>query len=200
MRFAQMFVLVLAVIAGTAAWAPGQESERQRERERTPEARGNSAAYQEGLRQGQEDARARRKSQYRNQRFKDEQARRDYEAGYNEGYRNATGANNGGRLEPQRYPGNGPYPGNVPYGGGPYGGNVRGNPGMSNARNIGRQDGLADGTNDRRNGHSDRPTQMDNYKNADRGYSSSFGDKNQYKQLYREGYMAAYQEGYNGRR
>ena len=206
MRYAQMLVLALAVIAGTSSWVAGQDQDRERERgrERTPEARNNSEAYQEGLRHGQEDAKARRRSQYRNQRWKDEQGRREYEAGYNQGYRNATGAYNGGRVGPGPYPGNAPYPGTGPYGNGPYGGNGRygqyGTAGMSNARNIGYQDGLRDGQSDIRNGHSNRPTQMDNYKNADRGYSSSFGDKNQYKQLYRQGYMQGYEQSYGGRR
>lgn len=70
---------------------------------------------------------------------------------------------------------------------------------MNQAQNIGYQDGLNDGSNDMRTGHSFRPTHDDNYKNADRGYSSSFGDKNQYKQLYRQGYESGYQRGYNGR-
>src|ERR1700694_2344150 len=66
-----------------------------------------------------------------------------------------------------------------------------------NARQYGFQDGLNDGRYDSPGGHSFRPTHDDNYKHADRGYSSSFGDKNQYKQVYRQGYEQGYQQGFN---
>ncbi|HVZ17613.1 MAG TPA: hypothetical protein VG897_10880 [Terriglobales bacterium] len=74
------------------------------------------------------------------------------------------------------------------YGGGGYRG--------GNARQVGYQDGLNDGRHDRMTGHSFRPTQDDNYKNADRGYSSAFGDKQAYKDTYRVGYEQGYQQGY----
>ncbi|MGZ4814407.1 MAG: hypothetical protein ACXVZV_03300, partial [Terriglobales bacterium] len=61
---------------------------------------------------------------------------------------------------------------------------------------IGYQDGLNDGRSDRMTGHSFRPTQDDNYKNADRGYSSAFGAKQIYKDTYRQGYEQGYQQGY----
>ena len=56
------------------------------------------------------------------------------------------------------------------------------------ARQYGYQDGINDGSRDRRTGHSNRPTQDSNYKHADHGYSSSYGDKNYYKQSYRQAY------------
>src|SRR5438034_5090257 len=62
------------------------------------------------------------------------------------------------------------------------------NRGYQAARQYGYQDGLNDGSNDRRTGHSFRPTQDSNYKHGDRGYSSSYGDKNQYKSEYRQSY------------
>ena len=65
-----------------------------------------------------------------------------------------------------------------------------------NAVQIGYQDGLNDGRNDRVTGHSFRPTQDDNYKDATRGYSSAFGDKQSYKNTYRQGYEQGYQQGY----
>lgn len=69
------------------------------------------------------------------------------------------------------------------------------------ARENGYRDGVNDGSNDRRTGHSNRPTHDDNFKNASTGYdSSSMGSKQNYKNLYRQGYAQGYQEGYNGRR
>ena len=50
-----------------------------------------------------------------------------------------------------------------------------------------------DGDGDR----DDRPTQDSNYKHADRGYSSSYGNKDYYKQAYRQAYENGYQQGYN---
>jgi hypothetical protein len=65
------------------------------------------------------------------------------------------------------------------------------------ARSIGHEDGLLDGENDRRSGRSFRPTHDGNYRHADRGYSSRYGDKEQYKLAYREAYERGYQEGYD---
>ncbi len=65
-----------------------------------------------------------------------------------------------------------------------------------NAAQIGYQDGLNDGRGDRLTGHSFRPTQDDNFKNATRGYNSAFGDKQAYKDTYRQGYENGYEQGY----
>ena len=64
------------------------------------------------------------------------------------------------------------------------------------AEDIGFRDGQNDGRSDRSHGHSFRPTHDDNYKNADRGYSSSMGDKQAYKDAYRRGYERGYNEGF----
>ena len=96
----------------------------------------------------------------------------------------------------RNYPYGGGYPaGNYTYGNGnaPYG-NSRGY--GNQAANVGYQDGIMDGRNDRMTGHSFRPTHDDNYKHADRGYSSAFGNKNMYKQQYRSGYERGYPQGY----
>jgi len=65
------------------------------------------------------------------------------------------------------------------------------------AEDVGYRDGLNDGRHDRDTGHSFRPTHDDNYKNADRGYSSNMGSKQAYKDTYRRGYERGYNEGYN---
>lgn len=83
--------------------------------------------------------------------------------------------------------------------GGYNGGSYNNGRGGNQAAQIGFEDGRLDGQNDRRTGHSFRPTHDDNYKNASRGYNSSWGDKNQYKQMYRQGYARGYPQGYNGR-
>ena len=60
---------------------------------------------------------------------------------------------------------------------------------------MGSQDGLNDGRQDRQTGHSNRPTQGDNYKNATRGFAGGAG-QTAYKASYRQAYLPAYQQGY----
>jgi hypothetical protein len=69
---------------------------------------------------------------------------------------------------------------------------------MRVAQENGIRDGRNDGSKDRATGHSFRPTQDDNYKNAP-GYSSNMGDRQQYKDAYRQAYQQGYQQGYNRR-
>lgn len=94
---------------------------------------------------------------------------------------------------------------NGQYGNGGYGNDGRYENGrygsMGQGRQLGFQDGINDGAKDRQTGHSFRPTQDDNYQHGDRGYNSALGDKNQYKQIYRDAYTSGYQQGYysNGR-
>ncbi len=68
------------------------------------------------------------------------------------------------------------------------------------ASDIGFRDGLSAGSKDATTGHSFRPTEHDSYKDGDHGYAGGFGSKEEYKRLYREGYMAGYTDGYGGRR
>lgn len=68
--------------------------------------------------------------------------------------------------------------------------------GPDSARDVGYQDGLMDGRNDRSSGHSFRPTDTDNYKHADRGYRDDFGNKDSWKAAYRTGYADGYREGF----
>jgi hypothetical protein len=67
---------------------------------------------------------------------------------------------------------------------------------QNQAYQMGFQDGMNDGANDRQGGHDFSPQKRDRYKHADTGYNSSFGDKDQYKQAYRDGFMAGYRRGY----
>jgi hypothetical protein len=160
----------------------------------------NNAAWQDGYRWGQWAATHRGNGTGHGRRWKSDSDRRAYDAGYRRGMEDA---NNGGY-----YGNNGPYnngrsnhpfgdilgrQGNYPNNGG-YGGY-----GIGNARGIGYNDGLLAGQKDRGTGHSFRPTQNKGYQDADKGYNSSIGDKNQYKQVYRDGFMQGYQRGYYGR-
>jgi hypothetical protein len=150
-----------------------------------------NADYQRGMREGQDDRSNRRNHQYRwnNNNGGDRSA---YQAGYDAGYRNA----NGGQYNGNGQYGNGQY-GNGQYGNGQYNGNNNGQYGGNVAAQMGAQDGMNDGRQDRQTGHSNRPTQGDNYRNALRGYNSSFGGENQYKAMYRQAYVPSYQRGYN---
>ena len=61
----------------------------------------------------------------------------------------------------------------------------------------GFRDGFGDGRNDREAGR--RWHYGLGYKHPDRGFRDEFGNKDQYKREYRQGYEAAYREGYGDR-
>ncbi len=67
---------------------------------------------------------------------------------------------------------------------------------LSQAQQIGYQDGLNDGSNDRATGHSFRPTEDSNYRHADRGWNSGTVDRDSYSNAYRQAYMQGYQRGF----
>ena len=67
------------------------------------------------------------------------------------------------------------------------------------AMENGYRDGVKDGRDDRKHGHSYRPTQLDDFKNADSGYTSNLGDKDDYKKIYRRAFERGYDVGYNNR-
>jgi len=68
------------------------------------------------------------------------------------------------------------------------------------AGDIGYRDGVNAGLHDRREHHSYRPEEHDAWKDADHGYSGSFGSKEIYKQAYRTAYEAGYRDGFGLRR
>ncbi len=68
------------------------------------------------------------------------------------------------------------------------------------ARNTGYRDGFEKGQNDARQGKSFNLERHDAYKDADHGYRSSFGNKEDYKQQYRDAFRRGYQDGYGGNR
>jgi hypothetical protein len=66
----------------------------------------------------------------------------------------------------------------------------------SPAYEIGYRDGVAIGQKDSQKGKSYRPQKNDRYEDADNGYNRSYGDKNEYKSLYRQGFQRGYSDGY----
>jgi hypothetical protein len=64
------------------------------------------------------------------------------------------------------------------------------------AQDNGYQDGLNTGTSDAQRGQSYDPQRSHYYKNATDGYNSSYGNKGQYKQAYRDGFLRGYDDGY----
>ena len=145
-------------------------------------------AFRDGVQQGRWDAQHRYPANYNARgRYREGDDIRAFQNGYIRGYRevNATWRRgDGDGDEDDGYYGGNRRPSGIYY--------------MNTARSFGSQDGLNDGVNDRRTGHSYRPTHDGNYKHADRGYDRSFGNKNDYKAAYREAYVQAYQNGYNG--
>jgi hypothetical protein len=136
----------------------------------------NSAAYRDGFNDGARDRQRNRGSRPDVRRWKHDDDRRAYYSGYRAGY-------NGSRPNTRGWQQNG-----------------RGSYGYGNqAGQIGFQDGLNDGQRDRQSGHNFRPTDSGAYKHADHGYNSSFGNKDQYKQEYRQANASGYQRGYSGR-
>src|SRR5712692_9443265 len=66
------------------------------------------------------------------------------------------------------------------------------------AEQIGYHDGIADGLQQRQGPKPFQANATENYRRADRGYSESSVDLNQYKRAYREAYGNGYQQGYYG--
>lgn len=134
--------------------------------------RDDRQAFREGYRQGQWDARHGRSFDADDNRWREPDDRRAFRDGYARGYREVNG------------------------GGGYYREPVASDS-LDRVRSIGFQDGVNDGTYDRRTGHSFRPTHDDNFRRADRGYDPGFGSRDYYKQIYREGYENGYRQGYD---
>src|SRR5206468_1328122 len=128
MKFLRLLLISVALIAGNSvlSFAQGQRPERgHRDNDGDKDRDGNhdrddnrnwqnSAAYQDGLKFGRKDGEHNKRNHSDHKRWKSDNDRRAYDAGYNRGYRDATGNrnndgynnggyNNGGRNN------NGPY-------------------------------------------------------------------------------------------
>ena len=100
-----------------------------------------------------------------------------------------------GRAVPrgEQYPDSYPYPdARYPQERGGYGYD-------SEAFRRGYEDGLNKGREDMRDGDSFDPARHGWYKSADRGYSSRYGSKDEYKAEYRRGFLSAYESVHDGR-
>lgn len=78
-----------------------------------------------------------------------------------------------------------------------------GNYGYQVARDRGYQDGLQTGSSDGERRQSYDPQRSHFFKNATYGYERSYGNKDSYKQVYRDSFVQGYNQGYrrydNGR-
>jgi hypothetical protein len=68
--------------------------------------------------------------------------------------------------------------------------------GRSVAQQRGFATGLDRGRDDGHDGRSFNPNNSDHYRDGDSGYSSSFGNKDAYRQVYRSAFMRGYSQGY----
>jgi hypothetical protein len=130
-------------------------------------------AYKDGYKHGRDDAEDHRSAYPKSKKWKHGDERKAYEQGYEAGYNSMSSSYAPNTL--------------------PQAGVVAG---AGSARDIGYQDGVMDGRNDRNTGHAFRPTDTDNYKHADRGYNDNFGNKDTWKAEYRQGYADGYREGF----
>jgi hypothetical protein len=128
----------------------------------------NNSRYQQGMNEGQRDRQQNRARRY-HFNSRNDQDRQAYQAGYDRGYESWNG------LRGDR--------GNDQFG-------RNSNPGFR----MGYTDGSTDGQNDRRLNKQQKYGL--GYKHPDRGYVSSYGDKDSYKQQYRVGYEQGYNEGH----
>lgn len=178
--------------------------------------------YQDGLRTGQNDRSRNANRNYRNDEWKRgdsgynrnmgargqyKQAYRDgYARGYEDAYANGNGNGNwgrNGRTPRNGYPNSGypnsGYPNNgYPNSGYPNNGypNNQGGYLTQAAQQNGNTDGIYYGQMDRQNGHSNRPTEVKGYKDADHGYTSSLGSKSDFQRIYRDAFIRGYQQGF----
>jgi flagellar biosynthesis/type III secretory pathway protein FliH len=173
--------------------------------------------YREGVKEGERDARSRDTFNYQDERtwqradkgyhrsFGDweryqQTFRTGYAAGYSDAYRRfapSYGSRGSGGVYPNTrggsvYPGQGyGYPGQGGYG---YPG--QGGYGYSPAFSNGVNDGYDKGREDARDRDSFDPLRHKWYREGDRNYRSSYGPRQQYENLYRQGFKEGYERGY----
>ncbi len=159
-------------VLANASTVPFQQTDQQMDRQR------NTQAYGDGFAQGQADARnhAMRNDQPTAQWTKDDD-QQAYREGYDAGYQNIM---NGGATGTAAVPAE------------------RMSHGDQQAQQFGYQDGLAAGREDQMKGKSFKPQDHDYYKKALHGWTPDLGTQDQFKQLYREGFVKGYEEGYKG--
>ena len=167
-------VAVTAFVTPKLAAAQSQQDQSRDQANRNDNA--NNLMYQQGLNHGQADRANNQAHQYRLQPNNADD-RRAYESGYDQGYQNSRDANPDYRGQ------------NAHYG-------ARSEPNDNVAARNGFQDGANDGLQDRQAGKSSRATKHKTYEHGNRGYDSTFGEKDQYKASYRQAYIQGYEKGY----
>ena len=70
------------------------------------------------------------------------------------------------------------------------------NYGYENARQQGYSWGMNVGASDAQRGQSFNPQRSRYWRNADQGYNSSYGNRGQYKQVFRDAFEQGYREGF----
>jgi hypothetical protein len=178
--------------------------------------------YRDGVKEGEKDGRKRDVYRYEDNRtwqrgdkgynrsFGDiERYRQQFRVGFAEGYQagysryaQAGGYYGNGRAvprqDPYRYPGGYGYPDRrypEPYYGnqGPY---ISPGYGYSPAYSNGVTDGIEKGREDARKRRAYDPRRHDWYRDGDRHYRNEYGSRQQYENLYRQGFQEGYDRGY----
>ena len=163
---------------------------------------GYDYGYRDGLRHGRDDQRSGIRFNYKSHDYdraengyRDSMGHKgDYKKGYREGYKLGyqEGYERRGRVT-DRYPDRNPYPDSrYPERGSRAGG------AFDLGAERGYRDGLEEGREDRDRNRSYDLNRHDHYRDADRGYRSSDGDRAQYKDGYRQGFRNGYNEVYRG--
>jgi len=150
--------------------------------------------YQQGLRNGEQDARKNRPYSSNNL----ENGRRnndvDFRNGFADGYRDGYYQVRGESRSVQRWPGGVAQPRDDRRDGGVARRTAGGYQEPAFAR--GYSDGYEDGVNDGKDRKRYDPVGEKDYRSADQGYYGGYGSKDAYKNNYRAGFRQGYEEGY----
>lgn len=160
---------------------------------------GYRRGFDDGMRSGQNDVqRGKRGDPTKSESYEDapgynssygdkRQWKQQYQQGFASGYQTAMSGGGNGRY------------GQSPYDQGSYDQRGYGQTQYSDAPGYrqGFDDGIRSGQNDVQRGKRSDPTKSENYEDAP-GYNSSYGDKGQWKQQYRQGFALGYQRAMDG--
>src|SRR5262245_21990062 len=178
---------------------------------------GYDEGYRDGARHGQDDYRSGRGYDLRGAEYRRADDgynnslghKGDYKKGYREGYEagyRATYSGNGrgdyrypNRYPDSRSPADSRYPDpsrrDSRY---PYPQNTRYNQAFDMGLERGYRDGQEKGLEDYRKNRNPDLNRHDDYRDADGGYKSSYGNKRDYQAGYRQGFQQGYGDGFNG--
>lgn len=202
MRATRWTRVLAAGIFAVACWAPTQASAQGNGREYAPGQLKKQEqnreqyyrGYQDGLREGEQDARRNRPyssvSSNNGRRANDVDFRNGFADGYRDGYYQVRGNSRNN----DRVPGGVYFPREDRRDGGVV---RRGSGGYQEpAFARGYSDGFEDGAKDGKDRNRYDPVGEKDYRSADKGYYGSYGSKDAYKNNYRAGFRQGYEEGY----